>query len=277
MDRGPGARDASHEGTQGPVGQQETRDSLAQAGRRFRDRTAGPDAAFTLVGTHAARFWRPGGMLSGGPDAVNARRSPSLTRSAPRPIIARVLTSVRPARAPGSPAPKEGNNRHDHRSGTQAQRASPRGAGSSRPPRASATAALAFPAVARAQAPIKWRIQTAWQPGTAGYKQFQKFCANVKEISEGKLQFQPFPEAAVVGTFEMFDAVKGGVARRHALLLQLLAGEDAGLGLPLLVSAGAGSAGPVGDVVLRAREASRSRGRRTGRTTCSTWDRSSTT
>jgi TRAP-type mannitol/chloroaromatic compound transport system substrate-binding protein len=76
---------------------------------------------------------------------------------------------------------------------------------------ASATAALGFPTVVRAQTPVKWRIQTAWQPGTAGYKQFQKFCANVKEISEGKLQFQPLPEAAVVGTFEMFDAVKGGV------------------------------------------------------------------
>jgi TRAP-type mannitol/chloroaromatic compound transport system substrate-binding protein len=76
---------------------------------------------------------------------------------------------------------------------------------------AGATSALGFPAVVRAQTPIKWRIQTAWQPGTAGYRQFQKFCANVKEISEGKLQFQPLPEAAVVGTFEMFDAVKGGV------------------------------------------------------------------
>jgi TRAP-type mannitol/chloroaromatic compound transport system substrate-binding protein len=76
---------------------------------------------------------------------------------------------------------------------------------------ASAASVLGFPAVVRAQASIRWRIQTAWQPGTAGYRQFQKFCANVKELSEGKLQFQPLPEAAVVGTFEMFDAVKGGV------------------------------------------------------------------
>jgi TRAP-type mannitol/chloroaromatic compound transport system substrate-binding protein len=76
---------------------------------------------------------------------------------------------------------------------------------------AGATTALGFPAVVRAQAPVKWRIQTAWQPGTAGYRQFQKFCANVKELSEGQLQFQPLPEAAIVGTFEMFEAVKGGV------------------------------------------------------------------
>ena len=72
-------------------------------------------------------------------------------------------------------------------------------------------AALTFPAVLRAQAPVKWRIQTAWDAGTAGYTAFQKFCASAKEISEGKLQFQPFPAGSIVGTFEMFDAVKNGV------------------------------------------------------------------
>jgi len=76
---------------------------------------------------------------------------------------------------------------------------------------AGSTAVLGFPAVAHAQAPVKWRVQTAWPPGTAGYTAFQKFCANMKELSEGKLQFQPFPANGVVGTFEMFDAVKGGV------------------------------------------------------------------
>jgi TRAP-type mannitol/chloroaromatic compound transport system substrate-binding protein len=76
---------------------------------------------------------------------------------------------------------------------------------------AGGTAALGFPAIVRAQTPVKWRIQTAWPAGTPGHQEFQKYCTRVKELSEGKLQFQPFPEAAVVGTFEMFDAVKGGV------------------------------------------------------------------
>jgi hypothetical protein len=41
---------------------------------------------------------------------------------------------------------------------------------------------------------------------------FQKFCTNVKELSEGKLQIQPFSEKGIVpGPFEMFNAVKGGV------------------------------------------------------------------
>ena len=73
------------------------------------------------------------------------------------------------------------------------------------------TATIAFPAVVHADAPIKWRVQSAWPPKTAGYTAFQRFCANVRELSEGKLHLQPFPEKGVVGTYEMFDAVKGGV------------------------------------------------------------------
>jgi TRAP-type mannitol/chloroaromatic compound transport system substrate-binding protein len=76
---------------------------------------------------------------------------------------------------------------------------------------AGGTALVGFPAVVRAQAPVKWRVQTAWDAGTAGYTAFQKYCAGVKALTEGKLEFQPLPAGAVVGTFEMFDAVKGGV------------------------------------------------------------------
>jgi TRAP-type mannitol/chloroaromatic compound transport system substrate-binding protein len=76
---------------------------------------------------------------------------------------------------------------------------------------AGGTAAIGFPAVVRAQAAVKWRVQTAWDAGTAGFAAFQKYCASMKVLSEGKLEFQPLPAGAVVGTFEMFDAVKGGV------------------------------------------------------------------
>jgi TRAP-type mannitol/chloroaromatic compound transport system substrate-binding protein len=76
---------------------------------------------------------------------------------------------------------------------------------------AGGTVATGFPAVVRAQAPVKWRVQTAWDAGTAGYTAFQKYCANVKVLSEGRLEFQPLPAGAIVGTFEMFDAVRGGV------------------------------------------------------------------
>src|SRR4029450_4815758 len=76
---------------------------------------------------------------------------------------------------------------------------------------AGGTAALGFPAVISAHAAVKWRIQSAWDAATAGYTAFQKYCANVKQLSEGKLEFQPLPAGAIVGTFEMFDAVKTGV------------------------------------------------------------------
>jgi TRAP-type mannitol/chloroaromatic compound transport system substrate-binding protein len=76
---------------------------------------------------------------------------------------------------------------------------------------AGGTAAIGFPAVVRAQAPAKWRVQTAHVAGTVGYTAFQKYCANVKVLSEGKLEFQPLPAGGIVGTFEMFDAVKKGV------------------------------------------------------------------
>jgi TRAP-type mannitol/chloroaromatic compound transport system substrate-binding protein len=60
-------------------------------------------------------------------------------------------------------------------------------------------------------APIKWKIQTAWDAGTIGFVKFQEFCKRMGEVSEGKLTLEGFPAGAIVGTFEMFDAVKAGV------------------------------------------------------------------
>ena len=79
---------------------------------------------------------------------------------------------------------------------------------------AGATAgALGFPAVMRVSAkpPIKIKMQTAWDAGTLGFVKFKEFCKNVGEVTEGKLQIEGFPAGAIVGTFEMFDAVKAGV------------------------------------------------------------------
>ena len=74
-------------------------------------------------------------------------------------------------------------------------------------------ATLGFPAVMRASAAeaVKLKIQTAWDAGTLGYTKFQEFCKNVGELTEGKVTIEGFPAGAIVGTFEMFDAVKSGV------------------------------------------------------------------
>jgi TRAP-type mannitol/chloroaromatic compound transport system substrate-binding protein len=76
-----------------------------------------------------------------------------------------------------------------------------------------AAGAIGFPAVGRVRAAdtIKLKIQTAWDAGTLGYVKFQDFCKSVGEMSDGKMVVEGFPAGAIVGTFEMFDAVKAGV------------------------------------------------------------------
>jgi|Deesub1362B_J571_1020462.scaffolds.fasta_scaffold03146_3 TRAP-type mannitol/chloroaromatic compound transport system substrate-binding protein len=76
-----------------------------------------------------------------------------------------------------------------------------------------AAGAVGFPSFLRLSAaePIKIKMQTAWDAGTLGYKKFQEFCKVVGEMTDGKLLIEGFPAGAIVGTFEMFDAVKAGV------------------------------------------------------------------
>ncbi len=76
-----------------------------------------------------------------------------------------------------------------------------------------AAGAVGMPYFARhaSAAPIKLKVQTAWDAGTVGYTKFKEWCDYVGEISEGKLEVEGFPAGAIVGTFEMFDAVKAGV------------------------------------------------------------------
>lgn len=77
---------------------------------------------------------------------------------------------------------------------------------------AGVAASATFSPLAIAQAPrFRWRIQSAWDAGTVGYTLFQKFAERVKELTDGQIEIQTFPAGAVVGTFDMFDAVKSGV------------------------------------------------------------------
>jgi TRAP-type mannitol/chloroaromatic compound transport system substrate-binding protein len=76
-----------------------------------------------------------------------------------------------------------------------------------------AAGVMGFPNVMRLQAaaPIKLKMQTVWDAGTVGYTKFQEFGKKVGEITEGKLTIECLPAGAIVGTMEMFDAVKSGV------------------------------------------------------------------
>jgi len=55
-----------------------------------------------------------------------------------------------------------------------------------------------------------WRVQTSW-PGGIGLEIFQDWCNGIIEKTGGELAFNPFAAKAVVGDFQMFDAVKNGV------------------------------------------------------------------
>jgi len=75
-----------------------------------------------------------------------------------------------------------------------------------------AVSALAGKRVFAATAPrTRWRIQSVWDAGTVGYTLFEQFCRRVGQLTEGRLELQPFPAGAVVGTFDMFEAVRTGV------------------------------------------------------------------
>jgi TRAP-type mannitol/chloroaromatic compound transport system substrate-binding protein len=61
-----------------------------------------------------------------------------------------------------------------------------------------------------AAAVTRLRVQCVWDAGTDGYTAFQRFCSNVKELSEGRLELEPHAAGQLVASFDMFDAVKTG-------------------------------------------------------------------
>lgn len=75
---------------------------------------------------------------------------------------------------------------------------------------AAGAAALAFPMVSKAQAPIKLRFQAGWPTKDAFYAYTQAFVQKVTDMSGGKLVFDLLPAGSVVKPFDMLDAVHSG-------------------------------------------------------------------
>ncbi len=59
-----------------------------------------------------------------------------------------------------------------------------------------------------------WNIQTSW-PGGIGLEIFEDWCNGIVEKTGGELAFKPFSAKAVVGEWQLFDAVQNGVL--HAM------------------------------------------------------------
>jgi TRAP-type mannitol/chloroaromatic compound transport system substrate-binding protein len=55
-----------------------------------------------------------------------------------------------------------------------------------------------------------WKIQTSW-PGGIGLVIFEDWCKSIIEKTGGELAFEPYGAKAVVGDWQLFDAVKNGV------------------------------------------------------------------
>jgi TRAP-type mannitol/chloroaromatic compound transport system substrate-binding protein len=80
------------------------------------------------------------------------------------------------------------------------------------------TAVVAFlagsyslPSPATAQAPIKWKVQSAWPPTSIVQEAAKLLVETIQKNSGGRLQIELSPAGAVVPPFEIQDAVNRGV------------------------------------------------------------------
>src|ERR687896_2667623 len=67
------------------------------------------------------------------------------------------------------------------------------------------------PAPATAQAPIKWKVQSAWPPTSIVQDAAKLLVETIEKTSGGRLKLELSPAGAVVPPFEIQDAVSRGV------------------------------------------------------------------
>ena len=94
---------------------------------------------------------------------------------------------------------------------------------------ASVAGAVAAPAIAKAQAAAKWKMQSMWSSAELTYKAFEDLCAHINKLCAGKLEITPFAAGAVTGVFETLDAVSAGVLQGHSSWPGYFSGKDPGL------------------------------------------------
>src|SRR4030095_4355457 len=67
------------------------------------------------------------------------------------------------------------------------------------------------PTSATAQAPVKWKVQSAWAPTSILQGAARLLVERIQKNSGGRLQIELSPAGAVVPPFEIQDAVNRGV------------------------------------------------------------------
>lgn len=64
---------------------------------------------------------------------------------------------------------------------------------------------------AQAQKPITLKVQASWPSGLMAYQNLEMFAETVEKLSGGRLKIEHLPAGAIVGAFEVLDAVNRGV------------------------------------------------------------------
>jgi TRAP-type mannitol/chloroaromatic compound transport system substrate-binding protein len=69
----------------------------------------------------------------------------------------------------------------------------------------------AAPTPASAQAPIRWKVQSAWPPTSIVQDAAKLLVETIEKTSGGRLKMELLPAGAIVPAFEIQDAVNRGV------------------------------------------------------------------
>ena len=67
------------------------------------------------------------------------------------------------------------------------------------------------PTPASAQAPIRWKVQSAWPPTSIVQDAAKLLVETIEKTSGGRLKMELLPAGAIVPAFEIQDAVNRGV------------------------------------------------------------------
>ena len=77
----------------------------------------------------------------------------------------------------------------------------------------------------------QWTMQSLWQAGSINHRVFEEFCADVVELSAGRLEITPLPVGTLVAYNETLDAVGSGILDGQQSGAGYFAGKDPGFAM----------------------------------------------
>ena len=77
----------------------------------------------------------------------------------------------------------------------------------------------------------RWTMQSLWQAGSINHRVFEEFCADVVELSAGRLEITPVPVGTLVAYNETLDAVGSGILDGQQSGAGYSAGKDPGFAM----------------------------------------------